>query len=233
MVHAAKSTEANDVIFFGDSSCRIALATLQFQRETGLKAFNIGSLGQIYTRGFNLILREYLRHHPRPRLVVLCIPPQYVGFSHRYFRGASAEVGYWFHWCYGEGMPGDRERYYSPVELARRGIRESYAWLRGGQETLADEQVEPGQPSFNEVRRNFEAERGFERFKQSLGSQARRPSASDPFDVHDDFRADFDEVARCSWPPRKSPRRSTRPTTACSARRSSPPARGSTISGRP
>ena len=68
MDYAIKSDEPNDVIFVGDSTLRYDLQTIQFKRETGLKAYNLGNVGLIAVSGFTQVIASYLSsRHPKPR----------------------------------------------------------------------------------------------------------------------------------------------------------------------
>jgi hypothetical protein len=73
--YALRATEANDVIFLGDSTCRTSIDPVRFQRLTGLSAYNLGSLRGIGAEGFIITAKAYLLHHPKPRAVVLCVTP--------------------------------------------------------------------------------------------------------------------------------------------------------------
>jgi hypothetical protein len=73
--YALRTNESNDVIFLGDSTCRTSLDPVQFQRLTGLSAYNLGSLRGIGPEGFVITAKAYLMHHVKPRAVVLCVTP--------------------------------------------------------------------------------------------------------------------------------------------------------------
>ena len=47
MAYATDSDEDNDIVFLGDSSLRCDVRTIQFEQETGLKAYNLGNAGLI------------------------------------------------------------------------------------------------------------------------------------------------------------------------------------------
>jgi len=68
--YAVNSSEKNDVIFIGDSTCLTAVQTVQFERLTSLKAYNLGCVGILGIDGCDLLFRSYLAHHPKPRLLV-------------------------------------------------------------------------------------------------------------------------------------------------------------------
>jgi hypothetical protein len=73
--YALRSNDRNDVIFLGDSTCRVGVDPIRFERLSGLRAFNLGSQGRIGPMGFLITGMGYLSKHPRPQLVVLCMAP--------------------------------------------------------------------------------------------------------------------------------------------------------------
>jgi hypothetical protein len=73
--YALHSTEANDVVFLGDSACRHGIDIAAFQRATGLRAYNLGTVGAAGVETFQLTARAYLANHPAPRLFVVCMWP--------------------------------------------------------------------------------------------------------------------------------------------------------------
>jgi hypothetical protein len=73
--YALRSKEKNEVIFIGDSTCHDGVDPLVFERNTGLRAFNLGSQRGLGPIGFVVTARAYLEHHPKPRLLVLCVSP--------------------------------------------------------------------------------------------------------------------------------------------------------------
>jgi hypothetical protein len=73
--YALRTSEANDVIFLGDSTCRTSIDPVRFQRLTGLSTYNLGSLRGIGAEGFVITAKAYLLHHPKPRAIVLCVTP--------------------------------------------------------------------------------------------------------------------------------------------------------------
>jgi hypothetical protein len=70
--YALRSDEANDIVFLGDSVCH---DDVDPARLSGLKSYNLGSLGSVGPLGILLTAEAYLDHHSKPRLVVLCISP--------------------------------------------------------------------------------------------------------------------------------------------------------------
>jgi hypothetical protein len=75
MDYARNSSEANDVIFVGDSTCLRDIDPRQFERLTGLRAFNLGTIGPAGSSTLFIITRTYLAHHPAPRAIVVCMTP--------------------------------------------------------------------------------------------------------------------------------------------------------------
>ena len=73
--YALRSTEKNDVVFLGDSTCRCGVDPAAFQHLTGLSNFNLGSIGPVGPMGFFITAEAYLLKHPPPRLMVLCMSP--------------------------------------------------------------------------------------------------------------------------------------------------------------
>jgi hypothetical protein len=69
------SHEQNDVIFLGDSTCRGGIDPAEFERLTGLRAYNLGSQGRAGPIAFTLTAKAYLSTHPPPRVIVYCISP--------------------------------------------------------------------------------------------------------------------------------------------------------------
>ncbi len=70
--YALESREGNDVIFVGDSSCADGVDPARF---IGFGSYNLGTLARLGPRGSLIILRGYLKTHPKPQLVVLCMGP--------------------------------------------------------------------------------------------------------------------------------------------------------------
>jgi hypothetical protein len=73
--YALRTDDKNDIVFLGDSTCRTGLDPVRFERLTGLRAYNLGSLRGIGGAGFVITAKAYLLHHPQPRALVLCVTP--------------------------------------------------------------------------------------------------------------------------------------------------------------
>ncbi len=127
--YALKSTESNDVVFLGDSTCRCSIDPAAFQRMSGLSAYNLGSMGGLGLDGYRLLLQIYLQHHPKPRAVVFAVTPDDFDVE------VSEALGDWpyrFRWSYGPG--GDATlRWPESLEalmfFARRGVQIGRAYL--------------------------------------------------------------------------------------------------------
>jgi hypothetical protein len=141
--YALKSTDYNDVVFLGDSTCRCSIDPAELQKASGLVAYNLGSMGALGVDGYRIILQLYLEHHPKPRAVVLAVTPDDLDVE------ISQAAGGWphlFRWSYG----GNRESLHVPEDLesvqffARRGFgigRE--LWANSRREARFDPRVEP------------------------------------------------------------------------------------------
>jgi hypothetical protein len=73
--YALQTKEPNDVLFLGDSTCRHDVDPIEFERLTGLKAYNLGMLGMTGPTAYVITLQAYLSKHPAPKAALLCITP--------------------------------------------------------------------------------------------------------------------------------------------------------------
>jgi hypothetical protein len=129
MTYALQSSERNDVIFLGSSSCETAVDTRRFQECTGLTAYTLAAQGLLGLDAELLIMRRYLEHHPAPRLVVFVVHPLELG-EPKFLEAESRER---FFRCYGDRTAAPGPRSLREVsEDAREGIRSVYGTLRGG-----------------------------------------------------------------------------------------------------
>ncbi|HEV8000902.1 MAG TPA: hypothetical protein VGP63_13545 [Planctomycetaceae bacterium] len=119
--YALHSTEANDVVFLGDSVCRYGIDPDQLQRLSGLKAFNLGSFGFMGPSGYAVTAKTYFANHPRPRAVVLCVSA--VSFDVDPETGGGS-IPKRFEDAYGGTMP----RFDS---IAKSGVRRLGNWFSG------------------------------------------------------------------------------------------------------
>ena len=75
---APNSDERNDVVFFGDSTCRsFGIDPLEFQRITGLKAFQLGEQWQkLGGNGMAVTVMAYLTSCiPSHAICDVCVSP--------------------------------------------------------------------------------------------------------------------------------------------------------------
>jgi hypothetical protein len=73
--YALRSTEHNDVIFVGHSSCKHGIDPILFEKLTGLSSYNLGTQATSGPPGIVLSTKIYLLQHPKPKVVVLCLIP--------------------------------------------------------------------------------------------------------------------------------------------------------------
>jgi hypothetical protein len=73
--YALSSAEDNDVVFLGDSACRTGIDPVLFERLTGLRAYNLGIVGDLGPGVMLNVAGAYLATHRAPRLIVLCLSP--------------------------------------------------------------------------------------------------------------------------------------------------------------
>jgi hypothetical protein len=70
--YALRSTEENDVIFLGGSSCRCGIDPA---RLPGLKSYNLASNIGLAPDGIYVTAKAYLQHHRHLKVLVLCLSP--------------------------------------------------------------------------------------------------------------------------------------------------------------
>jgi hypothetical protein len=138
--YAAKSDESNDILFLGASTCLGGVQTRQFERLTGLSAYNLGVNAVLGIDGYLVLLRTYLEHHPAPRAVVLCVAPRQVGTDGK-FDPALTRLKERFLWCYGKENEFPRPayaeptRYYKPTPnlagLSYSSLKQQFSENRG------------------------------------------------------------------------------------------------------
>jgi hypothetical protein len=79
--YSLQTDERNDVIFVGDSTCRGGIDPAEFERLSGLRAYNLGSQGRAGAVAFVLTANAYMSRHPALRAVVYCISPVVFDFT--------------------------------------------------------------------------------------------------------------------------------------------------------
>jgi hypothetical protein len=202
MDYARNSDEPNDVIFVGDSSLRFDLRPSEFERETGLKAYNLGSAGLITVRGYTRIAAAYLAsRHPKPRLIVLSILPTALDINDDYsfLSQEMQDIKARFLWCFGPGTE-DMRPHNSFLYHVRQGFKYTYGRLVGGFDHFADEPVPfRGPETYRSFARSMASTRGVseapERTEIPIRSRD-RSSTLDPFKITDLFREELSELVR-------------------------------------
>ena len=200
MTYAMDSREDNDVVFVGDSSLRCDVRTSQFERETGLKAYNLGGVGLIGIRGITQITDAYLRYHPKPRLLVVCILPTALNpGSIESWPPEERDVKSRFLWCYGPGTE-DMRPHNSFLYHVRQGFKYTYGLLVGGFDRFALEPIPArGGETFRTLEDAVTKERGFwaapERRRFSLPPRD-KVNTRDLFKVSEDFKTEFSTLMR-------------------------------------
>ncbi len=163
MDYALGSDEPNNVIFVGDSSLRYGIQTRDFERESGLRAYNLGSVGVLNLAGYTQMLEAYLTsRHPKPRLVVLGLLPTALDLHEDIFMPEEMrDVKARFLWCYGEAGSEPRP-HDSFAYLSRQGFKHGYGLLVGGFDHFTDSPIPGRSPeTYHSFRRISIEERGY------------------------------------------------------------------------
>jgi hypothetical protein len=155
LTYAIRSRERNDVVFLGDSTCRMGIKPELFSRASGLSGWNLGSIRRIGPNGFAITVALYLQNHPAPRAVVLCVNPvlfevdptkldgeiqqrlmwSYNPESAPFWekapfvtkRGAVCSIGFWSRDVRDEPLDGLRRDTYNSLEVKSRAARGFWA----------------------------------------------------------------------------------------------------------
>ncbi|MFI5351166.1 MAG: hypothetical protein ACHQ2Z_16600 [Elusimicrobiota bacterium] len=141
MDYVLTTSESNDVLLLGDSTCLMDLDTLRLTRATGRTAYNLGTLGSLGSDGHLQILRDYLRRHPKPRFLVYTIwPAELTAGSH-----ADEGVKDRFIWTYGPELRAERGLKRWPLDFRLREELRTMAGLVAERRTRPFErEVAPG-----------------------------------------------------------------------------------------
>ncbi len=133
MNYALGLDEPNDVIFVGDSGLRYGIQTRDFERESGLRAYNLGSVGLLNLAGYTQMLEAYLTsRHPKPRLVVLgLLPTSADSIDHILIIDEIRDVKARFLRCHGKAGSEPRA-HNSFAYLSLQGFKHVYGLLVGG-----------------------------------------------------------------------------------------------------
>jgi hypothetical protein len=129
--YALHSSEQNDVVFVGDSTCRCGVDPAAFKRVSGMTSCNLGSIGPVGPMGFWITAKAYLVHHPAPRLMVLNVAP--VAFENgaaEIDRHMASRLPSRFEAAYGPEVPGIIPLQKSVQYFIERGAMGFYGRLR-------------------------------------------------------------------------------------------------------
>ncbi len=165
--YATASTERNEVVFLGDSTCMVGVRTRQLEQASGLAAYNLGTYGMIGIQGFEVLAQQYLKHHPAPRGMVLCVrygELAVTGLSDRRSSAArSRTITDRFLWCYGEVGAYPRPSHLDPFRcFVSQGVLVALGEVLGGMRHSLDTPAwSLGGRSFYEFRDAINANRGF------------------------------------------------------------------------
>jgi hypothetical protein len=186
MNYALKSSEYNDVVFIGDSTALTGIRTLDFQRETGLRAYNLSSMGVIGVDGCTIILRAYLSHHPKPRLLVFGVCPWSLGVKLE--ETGPIAVRRAFLYCYAPRGESDKLVAGSTDERIKwvmgRGAHTILGKLQGGAEHFANDTIPLRDGlTYNWLDKYMSEHRGYYPNPGALPSGWRRPPP-DPSDMN-------------------------------------------------
>ena len=79
--HLFDAVEPQDVVLIGDSSCLMGVMPDVITEETGLKAWNLGTVGTLSIAGHARILEQYLKKNGPPQVVVYHVTPTTLRFT--------------------------------------------------------------------------------------------------------------------------------------------------------
>lgn len=199
--YAKESREYNDVILVGDSSLRYDVRTSQFEKEAGLKAYNLGSVGLIAIDGYTQIIRAYLSSsHPKPRLLVLCMLPQALNLGDdSYLSPEVRDVKARFLWCFGPGTE-DTRPHDSFLYHVRQGFKYTYGLMVGGFDHFVDAPIPYRAPeTYRTFQRAIMRERGYSAgaVRPLTPRRAREKGNNlDPFTVSDRCKDELSALIR-------------------------------------
>lgn len=182
--YATNSDEANDVIFLGGSTCEMGIDPVQFEKLTGLRAYNLGTDGHIGLRGHALLLELYLRHHPPPKCVVLAADA--TDFYYVIHRELDVELCERYFWAYGSEEQRARPSHAHPIsDYCTEGARILFGRISGGTNHYRSVVKHyPGKSEYANMSHNdwlsaYAAGRGFLKFTKR---QAELSAAASPVD---------------------------------------------------
>ena len=186
--YCMSSSEANDVVFAGDSTCSMGVRPNGFQEGSGLSAYNIGAAAGVAMDGILVLMQHYLEHHPKPRIVVLCLHPKVLGipFSTHQPKGMHER----FLRSYGNQPPEvETVNQRDFAGNVREGICIALGRMMGGQTYYAHQPILRWPSTYAILGENLREQRGFFEVKKTLSQDAVAGMAAEtPYSVLPDFR---------------------------------------------
>jgi len=158
--YAFTSHEKNDVIILGDSCPHSGIDPVYIEELTGLRAYNLASLGFLGIDGIFVTAQAYLSNHPAPRVIVLSLGP--VTLSNCYAHQAFCEQ---FVRVYGRktGFAASDEGYLEPIKRGADIVRAfASACVRRYDYRDAELYGKPGE-TFATLERRLLKQRGYDR----------------------------------------------------------------------
>ena len=141
MDYALHSNETNDVIVLGDSSGLMDIDSLQLEKATGLRVYNLSTMGWLHADGHLDILKNYLAHHPKPRLIIYTVLPKEVHADN----SGSEPFKDRFIWAYGIDLKKEHGFKRWPLEFRlREEFRTLVGLLIGGRKRYFKNELVPG-----------------------------------------------------------------------------------------
>jgi hypothetical protein len=196
--YAAESDENNDVIFGGDSSLRYDVRTSQFEQETGLRAYNLGSVGLVAIKGYTQIFSAYLSsRHPKPRMIVFCILPTALNLVDEPFRSQEErDIKGRLLWCFGPGTE-ELRPHNSLLYHIRVGFKYTYGRLAGGFDRFASEPIPlKNGATYRSLQQEITKMRGVSKGPEGPMIAGNGVRALDTFTISDQFRIELSELIR-------------------------------------
>ena len=199
MDYATNNADKNDVVFLGFSTCVYGVKPRQFEQATGLRAFSLSCARHITAEHLSLILRRYLEHHPKPRVVVLCNHP--CEFSTRWALSShttNPELDERFLWCFGSPSETVRPVHKNPfIFYSAEGFRIIAGYLAGGLQHYLNTPnggQTYGGASANELQEEFIQQAGYVAFRGNL-YDSRIPTQEASFYVNSECKQFLADLA--------------------------------------
>ncbi|HXY37884.1 MAG TPA: hypothetical protein VEI07_26895 [Planctomycetaceae bacterium] len=188
--YALRSTEKNDVVFVGDSTCRCGVDPAAFQRLTGLSTFNLGSIGPVGPMGFLITAKAYLLHHSPPRAMVLCTSPvAFEAGAAETDKRLASRLPSRFEASYGPEVPGIIPPDKSLRYFVQRGWLNASNWHWGSEPDVRDLPLidAPTTETFRSVMRGKLAMRGYDPLPGVHGKIVMLDRPGVPIKIHEDW----------------------------------------------